>query len=88
MKSLLSWVVSGLDELDQQASGADTASFDHAMSSPGLYPSYQPLAVPGPGPNSPPLQPGKVVEEVQEVGMSRQQSDDSRARFVRGTNRG
>lgn len=94
MKSLLQWVVSGLDELDQHASEADTASFEHAMSSPELYPSYQPLAVPGPGPNSPPLEPAKLGEDVNGMQLSdssvglggsldRQKSaEDPRARWV------
>ncbi len=70
MKSLLQWVVSGLDELDQQASEADTASIRHVMASLDLYPSYRPLSVPGPGPSSPLLVPAKLVEEVQGAGWS------------------
>lgn len=67
IKSLLQWVVSGLDDLDQQAALADSQCFDHVIASPSLYPSYQlhqalPVGseVPGPGPNSPPLEPAKV----------------------------
>jgi len=53
VKSLLQWVISGLDELDEAAELANSASFDHAVSSP-LYPSYShhAAAVPGPGPDS------------------------------------
>lgn len=86
MKSLLQWVVSGLDELDQEASEAHIASFDHAVSSPELYPSYRASAVTGAGPNSPPLTSGKLGEEILEDtrpeafrpsdGLDRQQSRD------------
>ena len=93
MKSLLGWVVSGLDELDQQALEADTASFHHVFSSLDLYPSYRSLRVPGPGPNSPPMEPAKMVDEVKEEvlpggvsmegGFDRQKSsEDSRSRLV------
>ena len=64
VKSLLQWVISGLDELDQAAELANSASFNHAVTSP-LYPSYHhhAAAVPGPGPDSPPLEPAKIPEE-------------------------
>jgi hypothetical protein len=54
----MQWITAGVDELDAQAAEADTASFKYALSAPDLYPSYRfkSLAVPGPGPNSPPLQ--------------------------------
>ena len=72
IKSLLQWVVSGLDELDQQAAQADSDSIDHIMVSPELYPSYQVklLSIPGPGPGSPPLEPAKLAEEdLRDVSM-------------------
>ena len=91
MKSLLQWVVSGLDELDQEASEAQMSSFDHAVSSPQLNPSYRASPVPGSGPNSPPLTPANLGEESLDEtrtegirlsdGMDRQQSgDELRAR--------
>lgn len=46
------------------------ALFEHAMASPSLYPSYhtqQALRVPGPGPNSPPLEPVQLESEGEEV---------------------
>ena len=67
VKTLLQWVVSGLDELDQQAALAESMSFDQAMTSPALFPfshSQPPplgVPVPGPGPNSPPLEPAKMA---------------------------
>ncbi|KAK4687361.1 hypothetical protein P7C73_g2753, partial [Tremellales sp. Uapishka_1] len=69
IKSLLQWVISGLDELDQEAAEAFSASVRHASSTPDLFPSYrflQDLPVPGPGPNSPPLEPAKMAEAQQE----------------------
>jgi hypothetical protein len=70
IKSLLQWVISGLDELDQEAVLADSISFDHAMISPEAFPRYKsatgsgpPAPVPGPGPDSPPLEPGKLGDE-------------------------
>ncbi len=60
IKSLLQWVISGLDELDQQATEAHSALFDHAIS---LYPSYQGRRnIPGPGPGSPPLEPLRIPD--------------------------
>ncbi|WWD19174.1 hypothetical protein CI109_103632 [Kwoniella shandongensis] len=42
IKSLLHWVVAGLDELDQQAAIADRESLNQALSSSSdLYPSYR-----------------------------------------------
>lgn len=90
MRSLLQWVVSGLDELDEQAALANSASFDHAASSP-LYPSYRhhdtiPLA----GPSSPPLEPAQIPDLPPDIipgsglGLERQDSHDteaSRARY-------
>jgi hypothetical protein len=73
VKSLLQWVISGLDELDQEAALADSISFDYAVTSPDFYPSYRgsetlatPPTVPGPGPDSPPLEPAKIVEDDEE----------------------
>jgi SIT4-associating protein SAP185/190 len=57
IKSLLHWVVAGLDELDEQAHKSDLASFAHAVAS---LPSYTRQYKPGPG--SPPLEPAKVDE--------------------------
>ncbi|WVQ80146.1 hypothetical protein IAT38_002251 [Cryptococcus sp. DSM 104549] len=65
-KSLLQWVVAGLDELDQQAALADSECLSYAITSPDLYPSYQApasLLVPGTGPGSPPLEPVKFGQE-------------------------
>ncbi|WVF67561.1 hypothetical protein IAT40_002319 [Kwoniella sp. CBS 6097] len=65
VKSLLQWVIAGLDELDQAALAADTECLSQALSSPDLYPSYrapQPLVIPGTGPNSPPLEPAKMMD--------------------------
>ncbi|OCF31525.1 SIT4-associating protein/190 [Kwoniella heveanensis BCC8398] len=65
VKSLLQWVIAGLDELDQAALDADTECLSQALSSPDLYPSYrapQPLVIPGTGPNSPPLEPAKMMD--------------------------
>jgi len=60
VKSLLHWVVSGLDELDEQAEKSDLASFEYAIAS---LPSYREQIRPGPG--SPPLEPVKSpVEEA------------------------
>ncbi|WVO14470.1 hypothetical protein L204_102105 [Cryptococcus depauperatus] len=67
-KSLLQWVVAGLDELNQAAAAADTEIISLAISSPDLYPSYRvsaPLIIPGTGPDSPPaLLPATLVEEL------------------------
>jgi SIT4-associating protein SAP185/190 len=66
IKSLLQWVVAGLDELDQEAEKSDTASLQHAISSPHLFPSFQltPMSrAPAPGPGSPPLEPAKMADE-------------------------
>lgn len=66
IKSLLQWVVAGLDELDQAAEKSNTASFQHAISSPHLFPSIQltPISsAPVPGPGSPPLEPAKMADE-------------------------
>ncbi|WVQ95068.1 hypothetical protein IAU59_002160 [Kwoniella sp. CBS 9459] len=65
VKSLLQWVIAGLDELDQAALAADTECLSQALSSPDLYPSYrapQTLVIPGTGPNSPPLEPAKMMD--------------------------
>lgn len=65
VKSLLQWVVAGLDELDQAAAIADSEVLSHAITSPNLYPSYKSpaaLVVPGSGPGSPPLNPVKPGE--------------------------
>lgn len=65
IRSLLNWVTSGLDELDHEDQMAESASLDHIVSSPGLFPSYQlrPLATDsGAGPDSPPLEPAKLAE--------------------------
>ncbi|ORY35642.1 SIT4 phosphatase-associated protein-domain-containing protein [Naematelia encephala] len=75
IKSLLQWVIAGLDELDQQADAADSATFSKAVLSPNLYPAYQvprPVAVPGTGPGSPPLEPAKIekVDEEDDAGSS------------------
>ncbi|WVQ72127.1 hypothetical protein IAR50_001672 [Cryptococcus sp. DSM 104548] len=62
-KSLLQWVVAGLDELDQAAADADTEIIAQAIASPDLYPAYKaptPLVIPGAGPGSPPLEPAKL----------------------------
>ena len=56
-------MVSGLDELDQQAADADEASFEYAVKLPEHHPSVQhPVTVPGPRPDSPPLEPAKLEE--------------------------
>ena len=65
MKSLLQWVVAGLEDLDHKAAQASSASFEHAVASP-LFPSYRlpdssPLTY-GSGPGSPPLEPAKQAE--------------------------
>nr|XP_019011578.1 uncharacterized protein I206_03680 [Kwoniella pini CBS 10737]OCF50359.1 hypothetical protein I206_03680 [Kwoniella pini CBS 10737] len=61
VKSLLTWVVAGLDELNQQAKEADDQLMNKALTSTDFYPSYKPsfqsLSIPGNGPNSPPLEP-------------------------------
>lgn len=70
IKSLLQWVVAGLDELDQEAEKSDSASFQHAISSPHLFPSFQFTPVtpaPAPGPGSPPLEPAKMADEGEET---------------------
>ncbi|ODO11173.1 hypothetical protein I350_01777 [Cryptococcus amylolentus CBS 6273] len=64
-KSLLQWVVAGLDELDQAAADADDEIIAQAITSPDLYPAYKaptPLVIPGAGPGSPPLEPAKLGE--------------------------
>lgn len=68
-RSLLSWVTSGLSELDQEAQEADSASYEHVLADPTLHPSYhlRPVTepkprVPGPGPGSPPLEPANMPE--------------------------
>ncbi|RXK35273.1 hypothetical protein M231_07471 [Tremella mesenterica] len=66
VKSLLQWVVAGLDDLDQEAADADSALYTHVLGSADPFTSYnfQPLPVPGPGPASPPLEPAKMVDEL------------------------
>lgn len=72
IKSLLQWVVAGLDELDQAAEKSDSASFKHALASPHVFPSFHltpapvpaSASAPGAGPGSPPLEPAKMVDEV------------------------
>ncbi|WRT68522.1 uncharacterized protein IL334_005499 [Kwoniella shivajii] len=71
VKSLLQWVVAGLDELNQQAKEAENECLNIALTSPDLYPSYRPstsspsssrpLVIPGTGPNSPPLETPNLV---------------------------
>jgi SIT4-associating protein SAP185/190 len=87
IKSLLHWVVSGLDELDEQAHKSDLASFAHAVAS---VPSYAQQFKPGPG--SPPLEPAKVDEAPYSPdlpaglgqGLDTNEGDDDtkRARYV------
>ena len=87
IKSLLHWVVSGLDELDEQAHKSDLASFAHAVAS---IPSYAQQFKPAPG--SPPLEPAKVDEAPYSPdlpaglgqGLDTNEGDDDtkRARYV------
>jgi SIT4-associating protein SAP185/190 len=65
IKSLLQWVVAGLDELDQQAEQSDIESFEYAVAS---FPSYsqQVRPVPAPGPGSPPLEPAKMADGAED----------------------
>nr|XP_019044808.1 hypothetical protein I302_06722 [Kwoniella bestiolae CBS 10118]OCF23738.1 hypothetical protein I302_06722 [Kwoniella bestiolae CBS 10118] len=59
VKSLLNWVVSGLDELNQQAEEADERSLNLALTSPSYqssFPASTKVNVPGTGPGSPPLE--------------------------------
>ncbi|KAK6910784.1 hypothetical protein I203_104816 [Kwoniella mangroviensis CBS 8507] len=72
VKSLLNWVVAGLDELNQQAEEADEKCLEVALTSPDLYPSYKPslinnLPVPGNGPDSPPLEPSPAAAPAQDL---------------------
>ncbi|WVR09507.1 hypothetical protein IAU60_006575 [Kwoniella sp. DSM 27419] len=75
VKSLLQWVIAGLDELDQAAAAADVECLSQALSSPDLYPSYrapQPMVIPGTGPSSPPLVPSNIgVDPEQPNGHGR-----------------
>lgn len=65
IKSLLQWVVAGLDELDQQAERSDIESFEYAIAS---FPSYsaQVRPAPTPGPGSPPLEPAQLADQDQD----------------------
>lgn len=65
MKSLLQWVVAGLDELDQAAAKSDSESLQHAITSTQIFPSIQltPVSAPAPGPGSPPLEPAKIDDD-------------------------
>jgi SIT4-associating protein SAP185/190 len=88
IKSLLQWVVSGLDELDQQAAQADTDFIDQIIAAPELYPSYN-LSVPGPGPGSPPLEPARIAEDPEVFsglghGLETQPTDENRSRWAHG----
>lgn len=40
VKSLLHWVTSGLDELNEQASKAEESAFDEAVASKDVYPPF------------------------------------------------
>nr|XP_018261596.1 uncharacterized protein I303_06036 [Kwoniella dejecticola CBS 10117]OBR83754.1 hypothetical protein I303_06036 [Kwoniella dejecticola CBS 10117] len=89
VKSLLTWVVAGLDELDQQAHEADEEVLSIALTSPDLYPSYRPsfqslsnVPIPGQGRNSPPLGPetpssgpSKLVSETKEDSENSEDED-------------
>ncbi|KAK8854680.1 hypothetical protein IAR55_003419 [Kwoniella newhampshirensis] len=48
IKSLLQWVIAGLDELDQAAAAADEESFNQALTSSDLYPSYRAVGTTNP----------------------------------------
>ena len=56
IKSILHWVVAGLEELDEQAEKSDLASFKHAVAS---IPSYTQQFKSAPG--SPPLEPANMA---------------------------
>lgn len=78
-KSLLQWVIAGLDELDQAAAIADSEVLSHAITSPDLYPSYKSptaLVVPGSGPGSPPLDPAKSRENGVDVFVNEKPKDE------------
>lgn len=73
VKSLLQWVVAGLEELDQQSRKAGEASYDHAVSSPELYPSYRAMSSPLVPAAMPP--PPTEEPEVEMAGGSEAQSE-------------
>ena len=67
VNSLLHWVIAGLDDLDNEAALADSQNLDRAMNSEDVYPAYRPpldLSFPGLSPNSPPLEPAKMVDDI------------------------
>lgn len=69
IKSLLTWVTSGLDELDSEAAEADLLSYQHAQAK---------ITVPGPAPGSPPLTPMEMPTGPEE------ENAESKQRFWGG----
>ncbi|ORX38413.1 SIT4 phosphatase-associated protein-domain-containing protein [Kockovaella imperatae] len=66
VKSLLHWVIVGLDDLDSEAALADSQLLDHAMNSSDVFPAYRPASgtdILGTSPDSPPLEPAKMADE-------------------------
>lgn len=76
IKSLLQWIVSGLDELNEQIAQAEEAALQKALSDPEQYPSYQSelllsaidskagTSTATDMSESPPMEPAKMAEEA------------------------
>ena len=63
IKSLLTWVTSGLDELDSEAAEADLASYNTVQAR---------SAVPGPAAGSPPLTPAELPADTNSLSGDKQ----------------
>jgi SIT4-associating protein SAP185/190 len=64
IKSLLHWVVSGLDELDEQSRQAEQVCLAKARGNAGMYPSYHAAISPkGASTSDLPLDPAQIAED-------------------------
>ena len=95
LKSLLQWIVSGLDELNDQIRDGEEAALAKAIADPDAYPPFDPSLASSspikgesrddaPEVESPPLEPAKMAEEA----MRRAESERDLASKVKHEDEG
>lgn len=91
VKSLLGWVTSGLDELDQQAEKEDDEAYAKALKSDEAYPPYERVGeesakerapTPPLSPSSPPAVPSGIGLGEGLGGQEESGSDTNRTRWA------